>query len=132
MKLEIQDANPADAPELTQLFYASFGGEFNRTMFPKVPDVISWWEDKFADDARKTMAKEGYEVLLKVVDGDDDGAIAAFAKWKQPVLPGDRDRQENERVVWAPSSDKNLCEHFFSTMNETHENCMGQRPHYCM
>lgn len=127
MALEIQNATVEDAAELTQVFYAAFGGEFNRTMFPQKPDVTAWWENNFNTLARRTQANEGNEVLLKITD--DKGAIAAFAKWKRP-LTADRD-QEHQPVDWAPSSDKDLCEQFFSGMDGQHQKWMGERPHYC-
>jgi hypothetical protein len=131
MALEIHHATVADAPELTQVFYATFGGDFNRTMFPEKPDVTAWWEHKFSEEARRTLADEGHEVLLKVTDGEG-GAIVAFAKWKRPVSGADRDLREHKPVVWAPSSDKELCERFFCGMDAHRENRMGDRPHYCM
>lgn len=128
MAFEIQDAVPADAAELTQTFFATFGGDFNRTMFPQTPDVTTWWEQNFKDLARRTLAKEGDEVLLKVTD--ETGAIAGFAKWKRPV-GADRDLHEDEPVAWAPSCDKDLCERFFSGMDAQHQKWMEDRPHYC-
>ena len=130
MSLKIHPAAPADAPELTQVFYATFGGDFNRTMFPETPDVTVWWEHRFSEEARLTLAGEGHEALLKVTDGE--GVILAFAKWKKPVSAADRDLREHEPVVWAPSSDKELCERFFFGMDTHHEKWMGDRPHYCM
>jgi hypothetical protein len=131
MTLEIHPATPADAPELTRVFYAAFVGDFNTTMFPETPDVTEWWQQKFSEEARLTIAGEGHEVLLKVTD-EESGAIVAFAKWKRPVLAADRDLREHEPVVWAPSSDVELCEKFFGRMGAYHVKYMGNRPHYCM
>ena len=128
MALEIQNATPEDAAELTQVFYAAFGGEFNRTMFPQEPDVTAWWEHSFNKLALRTQANEGNAVLLKITD--EKGAIAAFAKWKRPVT-ADRDQEHEEPVDWAPSSDKDLCERFFSSMDGQHQKWMEDRPHYC-
>ncbi|KAJ5334581.1 hypothetical protein N7452_006984 [Penicillium brevicompactum] len=127
MALEIQNATPEDAAELTQVFYAAFGGEFNRTMFPQEHDVTAWWEHSFNTLALRTQANEGNAVLLKITD--EKGAIAAFAKWKRPVT-ADRDQEHEEPVDWAPSSDKNLCERFFSSMDGQHQKWMEDRPHY--
>ncbi|KAJ5336242.1 uncharacterized protein N7506_004264 [Penicillium brevicompactum] len=127
MALEIQNATPEDAAELTQVFYTAFGGEFNRTMFPQKPDVTAWWEHSFNTLALRTQANEGNAVLLKITD--EKGAIAAFAKWKRPVT-ADRDQEHEESVEWAPSSDKDLCERFFSSMDGQHHKWMEDRPHY--
>lgn len=130
MSLEIQLAAPADAPALTQVFYATFVGDFNRTMFPRTPDVTAWWERKFSEEARATQAGEGREVLLKVTG--EDGAVVAFANWKCPASAADRDLQKHEPEDWAPSCNKELCEKFFSRMDAEHKERMGERPHYCM
>lgn len=130
MSLEIYPASPADAPELTQLFYATFGGDFNRTMFPETADVTEWWEKAFSEWIERSLAGESDDVILKVTEGSEGGAIVAFAKWKRPAS-ADRDRHE-EHVVWPPSSDKELCDRFFHGMEAQHALWMGERPHYCM
>ncbi|KAJ6084915.1 hypothetical protein N7499_004544 [Penicillium canescens] len=129
MPLEVIPATPADGAELTEIFYAAFVGDFNRTMFPRTPDVTAWWEQNFHDTIKRSLAAETSEVILKVVDSDQ-GAIVAFAKWKCPTS-ADRDRHEREEpVVWAPSCDGELCDRFFSGMEELHGKWMGDRPHY--
>jgi hypothetical protein len=131
MTLKIIPATPADGAELTEVFFATFVGDFNRTMFPHTPDVAAWWEQTFHDSIKRSIAGETNEVFLKVVDSDLD-AIVAFAKWKVPTS-ADRDRDEREEsAVWAPSCDGELCDRFFSGMEKLHEKWMGNRPHYCM
>ncbi|OGE50869.1 hypothetical protein PENARI_c015G00751 [Penicillium arizonense] len=93
MSLEMIPATPADGAELTEIFYAAFVGDFNRTMFPHTPDVTAWWEQNFHDTIKRSIATETNEVILKVVDSDQ-GAIVAFAKWKCPTS-ADRDRHEH-------------------------------------
>jgi hypothetical protein len=131
MPLEMIPATPADGAELTEVFYATFVGDFNRTMFPHTPDVTAWWEQNFHDTIKRSIAAETNEVILKVVDSDQD-AIVAFANWKCPTS-ADRDRHEREEsVAWAPSCDRELCDRFFSGMEELQGKWMGDRPHYCM
>ncbi|OQD89045.1 hypothetical protein PENANT_c003G03746 [Penicillium antarcticum] len=116
MLLEIIPATPADGTELTEIFYAAFGGEFNRKMFPETPDVTVWWEQIFHDSITRSIAGRTNEVFLKVVDSDQD-AIVAFAKWKCPTSAG-RDRHEpEESAVWAPSCDGKLCDRFFGDLD---------------
>ncbi|CAI7591194.1 unnamed protein product [Penicillium glandicola] len=129
MSLEIYPASPSDAPQLTQVFYASFRSDLDTTMFPNTPDVTEWWENDFSAGIKRSLAGETNDVFLKVTEGSEDGAIVAFAKWKRPVLAADRDRHE-EQIVWAPSSDKELCDRFFYGMEAQHEKWMGERPHY--
>jgi hypothetical protein len=130
MALKIHNATPDDAAELTQLFFATFVGDFNQTMFPRTPDVTEWWERKFSEEARFALANEDRMVFLKITDSH--GTISAFTKWKRPVKAADRDLQEHEPVAFAPNCDKDLCERFFSGMDERHVQFMGDRPHYCM
>jgi hypothetical protein len=131
MSLEIHPASPADARELTEVFYGSFHSDLDTTMFPKKPDVTEWWEKYFTTSIARSIAGETHDVFLKVTEGSEDGRIVAFAKWKLPVAPADRRRNE-EQIVWPPSSDKDLCDRFFNGMGARHEKWMGERPHYCM
>lgn len=131
MSLEIHPASPKDAPELAQVFYASFRTDCDKTMFPNTPDVTEWFERFFSADITRSIEGETRDVFLKVTEGSEDGGdrIVAFAKWKFPV-PADRNRHE-EQIVWPASSDKELCDRFFNGMEARHEKWMGERPHYC-
>ncbi|KAJ5781199.1 Acyl-CoA N-acyltransferase [Penicillium paradoxum] len=130
MSLDVHPASPSDASELTQLFYATFVGPVNETMFPRTPDVTEWWEYHFHRDITRSLAGEIPEIFFKVTEGSKDGKIVAFAKWKRPVS-ADRDQHEKkEPMVWPVSSDKKLCDHFVYGMEEQHHELMGERPHY--
>ncbi|KAK4864561.1 hypothetical protein LT330_009556 [Penicillium expansum] len=129
MSLEVHPALPTDAPELTQVFYASFCSDLDKAMFPNTPDVTEWWEKYLRDDITRSIAGETSEVFFKVTEGSEGGPIVAFAKWKLPVPAADRDRHE-EQIVWPASSDKELCDLFFYGMEGRHEKWMGERPHY--
>ncbi|KGO66541.1 Acyl-CoA N-acyltransferase [Penicillium italicum] len=129
MSLEIHPVSPADAPELTQVFYASFRTNLDTTMFPNTPDVTEWLEKDWSDSITRSLAGETREVFLKVTEGSERGAIVAFAKWKLPVPAADRHRDERQ-IVWPASSNKELCDHFFYGMEARHEKWMGERPHY--
>jgi hypothetical protein len=130
MSLEIYPARPTDARELTKVFYGSFHSDLDTAMFPNAPDVTEWWEEYFTTSITRSIAGETHDVFLKVAEGSEDGGIVAFAKWKLPVPAADRRRNE-EQIVWPPSSDKDLCDRFFSGMGARHEKWMGDRPHYC-
>lgn len=130
MSLEVHPASPTDARELAQVFYASFRSDFDTTMFPNTPDVTEWWEKYFTAGITRSIAGETHDVFLKVTEGSESGGIVAFAKWKCPATAADRDRHE-EQIVWPPSSDKELCDRFFTGMGARHEKWMGERPHYC-
>lgn len=130
MSLEVHPASPTDAHELAQVFYASFRSDFDTTMFPNTPDVTEWWEKYFTAGITRSIAGETHDVFLKVTEGSESGGIVAFAKWKCPATAADRDRHE-EQIVWPPSSDKELCDRFFTGTGARHEKWMGERPHYC-
>lgn len=129
MSFTVTQATQHDAPKLAEVFFAAFSDDFNRTMFPPEPDVRTWITEHLVGgkDAQK------YEVFLKVTDPSNPDAVVAFAKWIRPLDTADRDRQEESGgPVWPVSSDTELCDRFFGTMDEHHHQLMGDRPHYCM
>lgn len=138
MSVKVSPATQSDAPNLTEVFLSAFSDPFNRTMFPPTPDVHAWvTAHLFGGNG----AQEN-EVILKVTltDLTDEGVVVAFAKW---ICPGsadpDRDRQSKEsgdsgdsRPKWPASSNGELCDLFFGTMEGHHHELMGGKPHYCM
>ncbi|KAJ5463671.1 hypothetical protein N7475_008615 [Penicillium sp. IBT 31633x] len=86
MSLEIYPASPADAPELTQLFYATFGGDFNRTMFPETADVTEWWEKAFSEWIERSLAGESDDVILKVTEGSEGVRLSRSRNGSVPRL----------------------------------------------
>lgn len=130
MSLKVHPASPTDAPELTQVFYASFRSDLDTTMFPNTPDVTEWWEKYLSDVITASIAGKTNDVLLKVTEDSESGRIVAFGKWKRPVSAADRDQHKKE-IAWPASSDKELCDRFFHGMEARHEKWMGERPHYC-
>ncbi|KAJ9490744.1 hypothetical protein VN97_g2531 [Penicillium thymicola] len=129
MSLEVHPASPTDAPELTQVFYASFRSDLDTTMFPNTPDVTEWWEKYLSDVITASIAGSTNDVLLKVTEDSESGRIVAFGKWKRPVSAADRD-QHQKQIAWPASSDKELCDRFFHGMEARHEKWLGGRPHY--
>ncbi|KAJ5926243.1 hypothetical protein N7516_008016 [Penicillium verrucosum] len=109
MSLEVHPASPTDAPELTQVFYASFRSDLDTTMFPNTPDVTEWWEKYLSDVITASIAGKTNDVLLKVTEDSESGRIVAFGKWKRPV---------------------SFAIGFFHGMEARHEKWMGERPHY--
>ncbi|KAJ5817263.1 Acyl-CoA N-acyltransferase [Penicillium robsamsonii] len=128
MSLEVYPATPADAPALTQVFYAAFRSDADKAMFPNTPDGTEWWEKVFSTAITRSIAGESNEIFFKVTEGSESGPIVAFAKWKRPA-PADHDRRE-EQIMWPASSDKELCDRFFWGMEAQHQKWMGDRPHY--
>ncbi|KAJ5528239.1 hypothetical protein N7513_012398 [Penicillium frequentans] len=125
--LELHDAIPTDAQDLTEVFLAAFSDPFNRTLFPPTAEVRKWIADNFLN--AKGLASE-HEVILKVTD--DNGKPVAFAKWVRPYhAAADRDLRSDDAVGgWPVGSDKDLCDLFFGTMSDHHHRLMGDRPHY--
>lgn len=77
-------------------------------------------------------------MILKVTDLTDEEVVVGFAKWICPLarVSADRDRQSGDSgdsgPKWPASSNGELCDLFFGTMNVHHHELMGKRPHYCM
>ena len=135
MAIEIQPANPQDAPALAEVFLAAFCDSFNRSLFPVTPDVREWWVKLFIDSCVKPQSGD---VLLKAVDTSaksetGEGVIAAFAIWNLPPKDPDAVNQvKHDAQQWPESSDRALCDRFFGRMEEMRESIVGGRRHYCM
>lgn len=130
MAFDIQLAQSTDAPKLADVFFAAFSDRFNRTMFPDKPDVRTWMEKNIlcGEDISEN------QIMLKVTDPSNPDVVAAFAKWVRPssVSSAEHDRQAEVPAVWPESSDGELCDRFFGTMDGYHKEIMKGRPHYCM
>ncbi|KAJ5698695.1 hypothetical protein N7462_000700 [Penicillium macrosclerotiorum] len=128
MPFELQVADPADAPNRAEVFFAAFSDDFNRTMFPVNPDVHAWMiknmlgGDNFAQ----------HEVFLKVTDLSNPEVPVAFAKWRRPLSSSGADQESHPEtpMQWPVSSDNELCDRFFGRMDRDHGELMKDRPHY--
>ena len=125
MAFEVEPASPSDAPQMARVFQAAFSNAFNRRMFPPTEDVRAWATEHLVGGG----GAQPREVFLKA--SDEEGKVAAFAKWIRPGS-ADPDRREDEEVSWPVSSDAELCAKFFGTMEEHHHRHMGDGRHYCM
>ncbi|KAJ5218078.1 uncharacterized protein N7498_000177 [Penicillium cinerascens] len=101
MTLEVEPASPSDAPQMVRVFQAAFSNAFNRTMFPPTEDVRVWAMEHLVGG----NGAQPREVFLKV--RDEEGKVAAFAKWIRP-RSADPDGREEEEVSWPASSDVEL------------------------
>ncbi|KAJ5937630.1 hypothetical protein N7454_003972 [Penicillium verhagenii] len=126
MSLDLQNASPTDAQDLTEVFLAAFSDPFNRTMFPLTAESRLWIAQNFMNSDGRTSE---HEVFLKATD--EHGKPIAFAKWVRPYhVAADRDLQSDVALEWPVGSDKDLCDVFFGTMGHHHHDLMGDRPHY--
>ncbi|OOQ81599.1 acetyltransferase, GNAT family [Penicillium brasilianum] len=128
MASDVQFTQPSDAPKLADVFFAAFSDRFNRTMFPDKPDVRVWIK-------KNMLCGEGIlgdQTMLKVTDPSNSDVVAAFAKWVRPSSgsSADHDPQAEDPAVWPESSDGELCDRFFGTMDRHHKDAMKGRPHY--
>jgi GNAT superfamily N-acetyltransferase len=124
MAFLVSEARPEDVPELTSVYFASFIDSFSMSMFPRTPEVRTWWEGDLGQAFTDPHAR-----MIKVVD-DESGEIAAFAKWVLPAT--DSEHKEDEPLPeWPEGSDKELCQNFFSGLLETKKRLMGSRAYYC-
>ena len=109
--LKLDFATPADAREISDVWYECFPDEFIRKMFPHTPSVQQWWDDANTSDILNRPAAN----YLKVTDlaaNDGKGKIVGYAKWFVPV-EGQKPELENRFPLWAEESDKDLCDRFF-------------------
>ncbi|KAF3391625.1 hypothetical protein F1880_007762 [Penicillium rolfsii] len=128
MAFDIQFAQPTDAPELAEAFFAAFSNRFNRAMFPDSPGVRAWMQ-------KNLLGSEGIpddQVILIVTDPSNPNVVAGFAKWVRPsfVSSAEHDRHAEALDEWPEGSDRELCELFFGTMDRDRGEIMKGKPHY--
>lgn len=131
MTFEVTQATTSDAASLCEVFFAAFSDTFNRTLFPPTPEVRAWLIEHLL--CGKGQKKN--EIILKITDPARPDMPVAFAKWICPADAADCDVLEAEveaGPAWPASSDPELCERFFGTIDEHHRRFMCDRPHYCM
>jgi len=127
MAFEVEPASPSDAPQMARVFLAAFSDDFNKTMLPRTEDVRAWVTGHLVGGS----GAKNHEVFLKI--NDAEGKIVAFAKWALPNAGPDPDPiPDSKEVSWPVSSDAELCDRFFGTMERYHHELMGERRHYCM
>ncbi|OQD70359.1 hypothetical protein PENDEC_c024G05370 [Penicillium decumbens] len=125
MAFEVEPASPSDAPQMARVFLAAFSDDFNKTMLPRTEDVRAWVTGHLVGGS----GAKNHEVFLKI--NDAEGKIVAFAKWALPNAGPDPDPiPDSEEVSWPVSSDAELCDRFFGTMERYHHELMGERRHY--
>ncbi|KAJ5675171.1 uncharacterized protein N7477_005105 [Penicillium maclennaniae] len=124
MAFEVEPAHTSDAPQIARVFHAAFSDAFSRQMLPPTEDVKAWVIENVAGGA----GAQPHEAFLKI--RDDEGKVAAFAKW---VLPRDAEEDQHKPDAegsWPVGADQELCAMFFGTMSEHHRELMGTRRHY--
>ncbi|EIN03976.1 acyl-CoA N-acyltransferase [Punctularia strigosozonata HHB-11173 SS5] len=127
MSFILSPAEPADVPELTSIYLASFVDPFSLTLFPRTPGVRAWWEQDLAQGFADPNVR-----MLKVVD-DASGRIAAFAKWVLPPPQGEEENEEEKGEAlpeWPEDADGQLCQSFFAGLLEAKKRLMGPRPYF--
>ncbi|KMK56602.1 GNAT family acetyltransferase [Aspergillus fumigatus Z5] len=139
MPFELLPADPTDSPALTTVFLSAFSSPFNQRLFPRTPDVITYWTAQFT-----SFINNPHKAVLKITDSED-GSIVAFAVWQLPVPSSPEDvhlkhshspshshahAQAGDEHPYPVSSDRELCEVFFGGMEEMKKRIMGSRPHY--
>lgn len=141
MPFELLPADPTDSPALTTVFLSAFSSPFNQRLFPRTPDVITYWTAQFT-----SFINNPHKAVLKITNSED-GSIVAFAVWQLPVPSSAEDvhlkhshspphshahAQAGDEHPYPASSDRELCEVFFGGMEEMKKRIMGSRPHYCI
>ncbi|CEL11001.1 hypothetical protein ASPCAL14108 [Aspergillus calidoustus] len=130
MGFEIKPAAPGDGAELADVFLESFSDEFNQKLWPRTPDVRSFWAEKFNASIEQRGATS-FIVKIEALNSESQPVIAAFAKWK--LYSGDARPEEQETkdmTAWPESCDADLCDRFFGRLEKERVNAMGNRPHY--
>ncbi|KAE8166832.1 acyl-CoA N-acyltransferase [Aspergillus tamarii] len=145
MPLELHLATPPDTPTLATLFFTTFSDAFNTKLFPRTPDVHTWWTRALTKDIGNPR-----KCLLKVIDTDADPAknepsIVGFALWSLPAPVSNVSTMENKAgsegieieeledgfsPPWPESCDGALCERFFGRNYEQQVEVMRDKRYY--
>jgi hypothetical protein len=127
--LQLDFATPADAREISDVWYECFPEPGIRKMFPKTPSVQQWWDDANTSDMLNRSAAK-YLKVTDLVANDGKGKIVGYAKWFVPV-ENQKPELENRFPPWAEESDKDLCSRFFGHLVVERRKLLGERQHYC-
>ncbi|PYI01569.1 hypothetical protein BO78DRAFT_433543 [Aspergillus sclerotiicarbonarius CBS 121057] len=93
--LKLKFAPIDDVPELTQVWYNAFSPSMLK-VWPDTPDVREWWESANRHD----MLHKLREKYLKLIDPNNQGRIAAYAKWSLETTEGRGPRLLKALTIW--------------------------------
>lgn len=141
MPFELQPATPADAPEMTDVFFKAFSNPLIRAAFPDTDDMRKWFIQMLTKSIKQMEAGESDELFFKVVEIDDQERnqqprIAAFSQWKLPAQTASEssqktDKKEESESVWPEFCNQELCRRLFGILAARREKFMGDRPYLC-
>ncbi|PWY81635.1 acyl-CoA N-acyltransferase [Aspergillus sclerotioniger CBS 115572] len=114
--LKLEFATIDDVPELTQLWYNAFSPSMLK-VWPDTPGVRQWWESANRHD----MLNKPCEKYLKVVDPNNEGRIAAYAKWSLETAEERGPRYPS----WHPDMDAHHNDAFFQPLKGSRARLVG-------
>jgi hypothetical protein len=135
MNFNIEPAVPSDAARITEIYFAAFTNELSHRIMPRTDDVREYQLARFKKLA-ETAPTDSKTHFLKIVgsgsESDPTPVIAGFAIWR--FFEGDSasdEKHSKSTVQWPASSDAELCNSFFSRVDQERKNAIGEQPHYC-
>ncbi|OOF91859.1 hypothetical protein ASPCADRAFT_9269 [Aspergillus carbonarius ITEM 5010] len=114
--LKLEFATVDDVPELTQLWYNAFSPSMLKA-WPDTPGVRQWWESANRHD----MLNKPHEKYLKVVDPNNQGRIAAYAKWSLETA----EERGPRYPPWHPDMDVRHNDVFFQALENSRARLVG-------
>ncbi|KAL2856782.1 hypothetical protein BJX68DRAFT_191657 [Aspergillus pseudodeflectus] len=134
MNFNIEPAVPSDAARITEIYFSAFTNELSHRIMPRTDDVREYQLARFKKLA-ETAPTDSKTHFLKIVgsgsESDQTPVIAGFAIWR--FFDGDSAsdaKHSKSTVQWPASSDAELCNSFFSRVDQERKNAIGEQPHY--
>ncbi|KAL4988103.1 acyl-CoA N-acyltransferase [Aspergillus falconensis] len=134
MDFALQPALPEDAPRIAEIYFSAFTNTLSQRLMPRTKEAEAFQTANFKKSAEEAQAGLGKDMIkILATAPDQQPVIAGFALWKFYSGTSDSDDQgEKEKVEWPSSSDRELCESFFSGVERERKTAIGDQPHYCL
>ena len=122
--IQIRKATEEDIDGLVEVFYRSFNAPYWQYLFPNTPSKRQWWRESWI-----LSFNNPHDRSFVAVDTRNNDKAIALSRWMTPQTDGSKERPwpELKDDEW----DMDLAGAFFGGMDESHEELMQARPHWC-
>ncbi|KAL6232789.1 hypothetical protein BDW75DRAFT_216798 [Aspergillus navahoensis] len=133
MDFALQPVLPEDAARITEIYFSAFTNTLSQRIMPRTKEAEAFQTANFKKSAEEAQSGQGKDMIKVLATAPDQApVIAGFALWKFYSGTSDSAQEEKEKVEWPSSSDRELCESFFSGVERERKTAIGDQPHYCL
>ncbi|KAL4975541.1 acyl-CoA N-acyltransferase [Aspergillus desertorum] len=132
MNFVLQPALPEDAARITEIYFSAFTNALSQRLMPRSKEAEAFQTAKLRKSAEEAQCGQETDMIKIVATAPaQKPVIVGFALWK--FYSGTSDPENGrEKVEWPASSDRELCESFFSGVERERKTAIGDQPHYCL